>query len=350
MVRRWDVAFGTRREKLDGRSSSHARAMAMGQAFDGELLASVVNRQRAVQIRVDGDAGASITPAGWAGAELQRAAVEWEGIVVPDGALILEAADAFELVRGRRRAPGRLGLRGRVGEARIIAREKSVEHALRLRERAGLSEAEFADEPILKGAKEAFDPTFPFRRGGGDPADAEFLEGSADLRGFDGPLQLRGQSERRASIAMKDPMPIGVGGRRDAIAADESAEQAEIALRVFLRAEDAGEDLSRGIVDGGMEHQAGPAVLEPGMVAAVHLDEQAGLGHALPAATMAWRPTPTGTADASGAEQALNGRARDMQGFALREQFRELAIVAACIGGARKSDEARPGWLGQPFG
>src|SRR5262249_23252048 len=144
MVRRWDVAFGTRRGKLDGRSSSHARAMAMGQAVDGELLASVGNPQRAVQIRVGGDAGAGATPAGWAGAELQQAAVEGEGIVVPDGALILEAADAFELVRGRRRAPGRLGLRGRVGEARIIAREKSVEHALRLRERAGLSEAEFA--------------------------------------------------------------------------------------------------------------------------------------------------------------------------------------------------------------
>ena len=274
----------------------------MGEPCGRELLTPVIDRQRAVQVRVDGDAGSGITPAAGAGPELEQAAVEGEGIVVPDGPLVLEAADPVELVGGRSRPPGRLGLRGRVREARIIAREKPVEHALRLGERAGLGEAEFGDEPILKGAKEAFDPAFPFRRGRRDPADAEFLEGPADLRGFDSPVQLLGEGERCAGIAMKDPMPIGIGSRGDAIAADEPAEQAEIALGVFLRTKDAGEDLSRRIVDGGVKHEPGAAVLEPGMVAAVHLDEQAGLGHALPSATMARRPTPAGTADPRCAE------------------------------------------------
>ena len=347
MVRRWGVPFGARRVKRDGRSSSRAGAMAMGQPFGREVLASVIDRQRAVQVGMDGDAGSGIAPAAGAGLELEQAAVEWEGVVVPDGPLVFEAADAFELVRGRRRPPSR---RGRVGEARIIAREKPVEHALRLGERAGLGEAEFTDEPILKGAKEAFDPAFPLRGGGGDPADAELLEGPADLRGFEGPLQLRGQGERRAGIAVKDPMPIGVGGGRDAIAADEAAEQAAIALRVLLRAEDASQDLSGGSIDGGMEDEPGAAVLEPGMVAAVHLDEQASLRHALPPATMAGRPTPAGAADPRGAEQALDGGAGHVQGFALREEFRELAIVAAGIGGARQPDEAGARRLRQAAG
>ncbi len=56
--------------------------------------------------------------------------------------------------------PRRLGVRGGLSEARIVAREKPIEHALGLGERARLSEAEFDDEPILKGAKETLDAAF----------------------------------------------------------------------------------------------------------------------------------------------------------------------------------------------
>jgi hypothetical protein len=313
--------------------------MAMGQPFRQELLASVIDRQRAVQVRVDGDAGSGITPAAGAGPELEQATVEGKGVVVPDGPLVLEATNAFELVGGRRRPPGRLGLRGRVGEARIKAREKPVEHALRLGERAGLGEAEFGDEPILEGAKEAFDPAFPFRRGGGDPADAELLEGPADLRGFDSPLQLLGQGERRAGIAVKDPMPVGIGGRGDAIAADEAAQQAKIAMCVFLRAKDTREDFAGGIIDGGVEDEPGSAVLEPGMVTAVHLDEQASLGHALAAAAMPGWPARAGTTDASPAQQSLHGFPGHTDPLALCEQFGELMIVHAGVAAPREGED-----------
>jgi hypothetical protein len=117
---------------------------------------------------------------------LQQTAIELDRVIVGDGPLVLEAADALEIGWGRRMAPCRLGMRRRMGEAGVIAREKPVEHALRLGERTGPSEAEFGDEPILKRAKEAFDAAFPFGGGGRNPADAEFLKGPADLRSLDG--------------------------------------------------------------------------------------------------------------------------------------------------------------------
>jgi len=76
--------------------------------------------------------------------------------------------------------------------------------------------------------------------GGGDPADAQFLQGAADLRGGHHALQFLGETTWRAGIAMKEAMVVGVGGARDTIALDEAAEQEEIAMRVFLRAKDAG--------------------------------------------------------------------------------------------------------------
>jgi len=70
------------------------------------------------------------------------------------------------------------------------------------------------------------------------------------------------------------------------------------------------------------------------MVAAVHLDEQAGLGHALPPAAMAGRAPRAGTADACRAQKALDGRSGNVEGFAFMEQFGELMVIHACIGGA----------------
>ena len=101
----------------------------MGQPLGGEALATVIDRQRPVQVRVDINARLGIGAAAGTGLELQPATVELDCVIVRDGALVLEAADPLEV--GGRGLPGRLGMRGRVGEARIVAREKPVEHALR---------------------------------------------------------------------------------------------------------------------------------------------------------------------------------------------------------------------------
>lgn len=325
--------------ELDGRLGARARAVAMRQPFGGELLTAVIDRQRAVQVRVDVDASAGIAAAAGPGAELQQAAVELEGVVVSHGPPILEAADAFELIRGRRWSPCRLGVGGPMSEARIKSREKPIEHALCLGERARLREPQFDHEAVLEGAKEAFDATSAFRRRGGDPADAEFLEGAANLSRFGRSVELLGEGPRRAGIAMKDSMPIGVRSRGHPIAADEAAEQAEVPLRLFPGAKDAGEDLSRGIVNGRVEHEPGPAVLEPRVVAAVHLDKEAGLGHALPSATMAGWAARAGTADTGCAQQTLHRLPRNAEGLALGQQLGEMMIVHAGVGGPCQSQD-----------
>ena len=126
---------------------------------------------------------------------------------------------------------------------------------------------------------------------------------------------------------------------------DERAQHQEIAVGIFLRAKGAGEDFTGGIVDGGVEDKAGAAVLEPGMVAAIHLDEQAGLRHALPAAAMAGWAASTGTPDARRAQKPVDGGAGQMQGVPLGEKLGELAIIHASVDGPGEGDDAGPDGL-----
>ncbi len=132
----------------------------MGQPLGGEPMATVIDRQRAIEVGVDVDAGPGVAAAARAGLELQQAAVELDRVIVPDGPLVLEAADAFELGRCGSGPPRGLGMRGGVHEARIIAREKPVHDTLGIREGAGLGEAEFGDEAVLESAEEPLDPAF----------------------------------------------------------------------------------------------------------------------------------------------------------------------------------------------
>ena len=286
------------------------RTMGPRQSRGTEPLAAVMDREPPIQVGVDVDTSAGVAAAAGPGMELQDLRAELERVVVADGAPVLEAADALEFGPGGGRPPRGFGMRRGMREARVIAREKSIEHALGLGQRTGVREAQFCHEAILEGPKEALDATFPLRRGGGNPADPEFLQRPADLRRGHGPLQLLGQAAWGAGIAMKQAMAIGVGSGGDAIALDEAAEQEEIAVRIFLWAKDAGEDLPCGIVNGGVEDEVGAPVLEPGVMTAIHLDEQAGLGHALAAPAMAGGPAGPGTADACGPQPALDRRPR----------------------------------------
>jgi len=90
--------------------------------------------------------------------------------------------------------------------------------------------------------------------------------------------------------------------------------------------------VTRRGVDGGMEDEPRPAVFEPGMMTAIDLDEEAGLGHGLAAAPVAWRTPFPGTGQAVLAEEALDGRARDLDAFAVLECFGEVTVVEAGIG------------------
>jgi hypothetical protein len=122
-------------------------------------LAAIVDGESSIQVRVDLHARPGVAATVGAGLQLQDAAIELQGIVVSDRAPILKATDAVEVSGGR--LPCRLWVRGGQSEARIVAREKALEDALRFPEGSGLCEPEFDNEPILEGAEEAFHPTFP---------------------------------------------------------------------------------------------------------------------------------------------------------------------------------------------
>jgi hypothetical protein len=317
----------------------------MRQSLGAETLAVVVDDERAIEESVDIDTRASVAAPTGAGMDLEEGSVELHRIVMRDGAPVFEAADAREVCG--RRSPRGLG-RGRgMGEARVVARAEAVKDALSLGEGPRLREAQFDDQAILEGAKESFHASLALRRGGGDPADSEFLECTPDLRRGDVALELLREALRGPRIAMKDAMPIGVGGCRQAIAADELAQQEEIAVRILLGAKDASQDFARGIVNGREEDEARAALLEPGMVTAVHLDEEPGLGHALAPTAMFGRSPGARAPDARLAQQALHGGTRQDEAFVLPEELGEVMIVRASVARAGQREDLRPDGLGE---
>ena len=301
-------------------------------------------------MRVDVHAGPRVAPSARAGTDVEEAPVELDGVVVLDGALVLEGAHAIEIRARGGGPPRRRGVRRGSGEARIVAWEKSVEDALGLRQRPRVGEAELEDKAILERAEEPLDPTLRLGRSGRNPTNAELLERPPDLGGLGRPLQLLGQGQRGAGIAVKDPMAIGVGGGGEAIAPDQVAEQEEVALGIFLITKHAPEHLAGCIVNRRVEDEAGAAIFEPGMVAAIHLDEKARLRHAVAAAAMPWGTAGTGTADPGLTEEPANRRAGQAQSFALPQQLGEMVIIRAGIAGTGQGEHPGPEALGQAPG
>ncbi len=122
-----------------------------------QTFAPVIHGMRAIEIHIDLHAGPGIGPATGTGINLEKPPLDLDSVVGLHGACVFEGADPLELRPRGRGAPCRVGMRGGSGKARIVLREKVVEHVLRLRERRGMGEPEFDDEAILEGAEEALD-------------------------------------------------------------------------------------------------------------------------------------------------------------------------------------------------
>ena len=128
----------------------------------------------------------------------------------------------------------------------------------------------------------------------------------------------------------------------------EVAQEEEVAVGILFGAEDAPEHLPRRIVDRAVQHQARAAVLEPRMLTAVHLDEEARLRHALTATPMpGWAPFP-GTAEAGLTQAALDGGPGEVEVLAFGEELGEMAIVTARVGGAGQGQQAGLEPRGEP--
>jgi len=126
--------------------------------------------ERAVQMRSDGHAETGVAAGVRTGAQLKPPALELDGIVVLDLALVPEATDILEV--WWRGTPRWCGICGRVGEPSIEASPKAIEDLLGLRDRLRAPEPQLDDQAILQRAEEAFYSTLRLRRIGGDPREA----------------------------------------------------------------------------------------------------------------------------------------------------------------------------------
>ena len=201
--------------------------------------------------------------------------------------------------------------------------------------------------PVLAGGLDNF--IRGLRGVGRDPADAEFVEGAAELGTVPVAAELLGQGER-AALGLEEGMAISVDGGGDAVAAEEGTEEEEIAVRVLLGAKAGTDDAASGIIDRREQHEARAPGFEPRVLAAVHLDEEAGLGHAVPAATMAGWAAGVGAADPGLPEDEPHQGPGQVQPLALGEQLREVMIIAAGIGGAGEGADPFADGVRQPAG
>jgi len=300
---------------------------------DGQPLTVIIHGDGAIKTQMDVDPGAGIRAAAGAGEQVQQTIADLDRIVVGNGALLLETTDRLEDLGRWGGSPRGREVHGAPREAGIVAREKARQDALRVRERLRVREAQFGDEPVLKGAKEPFDTAFSLGRVGGDPADAQFLERAADLRGVVVPAELLGERHGRGARKRENTMAIRVHRAGDAMAAEQLPQEEQIAGGVLGQAKESGEDPATGVIDGREEDEARSPGFEPGMMAAIELDQQARLRHARAAPTMAGRSAGAGTAEPRAAEEALEGAAGDRETFALAEHLRQVVIVEAGIGG-----------------
>ena len=312
-----------------------------GEDLDRKRLFLGEDSEGAVEALMDLDAGPRIRAPSGIRQDLHVMGPEAHRVVILDGAQVLKAADGGEVEAGGQGPEGRRSFSRGPSEAAIVARDVGGEEGVRPGEVGDAGEAEFTDQPILEGAADPLDAAFGLGGGGGDPLDAQLGEGTANLGGRGRAAQLLLERERRARRPLEDPVPIGVDGDGDPMGRDELAEEEQIAGGIFALTEDRPEDGAGGIIDGVEQDERGAAVLEPRVVAAVHLDEQTGAPHALPALSVLRRATALGAAQPRGPKDAMHGGVGQDDVVPLGEELSEMLVIDVGVDGAGEPNHTR---------
>ncbi len=154
-----------------------------GEEVGGPPLALVPDGERAVEPFVDFDEHLRVAAAARTRQQLEAPGAHCDSVIVGDAPLVFEAKDGVRIEAGGPGPVGRRGVRSWLGEAGVVAGEEPGEKRIRARTIRDPRQAQFGDETVLEGAEAIFDATLRLRGGGGDPADAEFLQRATDLRG-----------------------------------------------------------------------------------------------------------------------------------------------------------------------
>jgi hypothetical protein len=132
-------------------------------------------------------------------------------------------------------------------------------------------------------------------------------------------------------VADEDAVAITVEAERYAAAAQQAAEQAEIAASVFGEEELGDGDFAGGIVEEAQQSELGTTIFEPSVEAAVeqqHLAFASAPGSALAVSGSA---AFTGRAEASGTQQTAESLAAEREAFDLTKFLAKVVIVEAGV-------------------
>src|SRR6202035_4611702 len=240
------------------------------------------------------------------GRDLEAASVPLHDIVVADAALVMKAADAIKVFRSG--TPSLFRIARCATEAAVAVGQEAAKDLVGGSEIGGPGQTKFAGEAILKGAPEAFDAALGLGAPGSNVGDAELLECAAELRGFPATCELF-FPRPVIVVANEDAMTIAVETERDAEAAQQAAEQAEIATCVFGGEEFGDRDFASGIVEEAEQGQLRAAIFQPAVKAAVQQQHFALPSARRAALSMRGSAPLTGRADACRAQETAEGLA-----------------------------------------
>ena len=272
------------------------------------------------------------------GDDLEQMGTEGQGVIVGDGADVLEAEDGIGIEGFRPRAVDRLRVSSGLGKARIVAGDEAPEESVGVRLSADAGHPELCDEAILQGPEEALDPSFGLGTASRDPADPQFVQDTADLSGGGAAAKLLFERPRLARGAFEDAVAVGVAGQRQPRAEGDLAEDLEVGTGGLDRIEVRPQDLAGGVIDCGMEDELGATVFQPAMMAAVKLDEHAFLGHAIATGAIARGPSGARAAQSGHSQDPMDGGAGEMEVLLVAEQLGEVLMIET---GVRRAGEAQ---------
>ena len=124
---------------------------------------------------------------------------------------------------------------------------------------------------------------------------------------------------------------VAVERQRNAPALDQALQQREVASGVLADAKHGVDHGAAGVVHRQQQGEFGASVLQPGVMAAVQLDQHPRLGHPLAAETVLRRAPTAGTADARFGENAPHRGPAQVDALAFAEQFGEVGVVGAFV-------------------
>jgi hypothetical protein len=289
---------------------------------------AVIKGDATVESLVEANFGSSKAEAAGLLGDLKALALPLHDVVVADHALMNEATDAVKIFRSG--TPSGADFAWGPSEAAVVVGDEVAQDGVGGIQIGRSGEAEFAGEAILQYAPEAFHATFGLRGLGGDEGDAELFQGATELGGpaFPGELFLDSPG---VIVADEDAAAIAVKSQRHTVAAQELAEQAEIAESGFGGKELGGQDFAGGVVLHAESGETGAAFLEPVVGTAIELHEFAELGGAQAALTMRRSTALFGRAQTGLAQETAQGFATEGEALDLAKFFAKVMVVEAGI-------------------